>query len=207
MEEAVDSREASAQLAKALHELMPFHYFYEKAGMPLPDFTFLDRSEVPYPYRSMLVHENDMTPTLAAFHHSNLYLEVHEHEDTENYLMRLVTLHTVSDDSPVEFGAIGIHLENLPAGVRDLIVEGKAPLGGILGEYKGVHSGSPTAFFSGPADPMISQSLHQDIGERLYGRCNQLLDSSGMAFADIVEILPRHSESEKWMDNANPKRK
>ena len=118
MEETVDSREASARLADALHQLMPFHYFYEKAGKPLPDFTFLTKSEVPYPYRSMLVHENDMTPTLAAFHHSNLYLEVHEHDESENYLMRLVTLHTVSDDSPVEFGAIGIHLETLPAVVQ-----------------------------------------------------------------------------------------
>ena len=197
------TREASAQLADALHRLMPLHYFYEKRRLPLPDFRFLERAEMPYPYRSMLVHENDMTPTLAAFHHSKLYLEVHEHDHTDGYLIRLVTLHTASNDTPVEFGAIGIQLENLSAKVRDLIVEGRAPLGGILGEYQVEHTGSPTAFFSVPADQLIAGSLRQDLGEVLYGRCNQLLDSTGMVIADIVEILPRHSESEEWMDNAN----
>lgn len=205
MENSVDTREASAQLADALHRLMPFHFFYEKSDTPLPDFTFLDKAEMPYPYRSMLVHENDMTPTLAAFHHSKLYLEVHEHERANDYLIRLVTLHAASDDRPVEFGAIGIHLDGFPDKVRDLIVEGNLPLGGILGEYQVEHSGSPTAFFSVPADALIAKALHQTPGETLYGRCNELLDSDGMAIADIVEILPRHSESEKWIENVRLK--
>ena len=194
-------REASAQLADALHRLLPFHFFYEKADRPLPDFCFLEKAEVPYPYRSMLVHENDMTPTLAAFHHSNLYLEVHQHEKADNFLMRLVTLHAKTTDEPVEFGAIGIQLENFPAEVRDLILEGESPLGGILAEYNVSHAGSPVAFFSVPADELIADALDQEIGEILYGRCNQLLDDTGMVIADIVEILPRHNESEKWMDN------
>lgn len=208
MEEAIDTQAAaSAQLADAMHQLMPLHYFYEKAGQALPDFCFLEKAEVPYPYRSMLVHENDMTPTLAAFHHSNLYLEVHEHEKADNYVIRMVTLHTFSDDAPVEFGAIGIQLENLPPEVRDLIIEGKAPLGGILGEYQIPHSGSPTGFFSVPADSLTARALKQEEGETLYGRCNQLLDGEGLAIADIVEILPRYAESEKWMDNVNHKEK
>ncbi len=142
-----------------------------------------------------------MTPTLAAFHHSKLYLEVHERELSDNYLIRLVTLHAVTDDKPVEFGAIAIHLDGFPDEVRALIVEGKVPLGGILGEYRVTHSGSPTAFFSVPADDLISRALQQPKGETLYGRCNQLLDRDGMAIADIVEILPRCSESEKWIEN------
>ncbi|MDF1751149.1 MAG: hypothetical protein P1U89_00080 [Verrucomicrobiales bacterium] len=201
MEEFVDTREASAELADALHRLMPFHYFYEKSGDPMPDFKFLDKAEMPYPYRSLLVHENDMTPTLAAFHHSKLYLEVHEHERSNNYLIRLVTLHAAADDRPVEFGAIGIQLDGFPEDVRDLIVAGRTPLGGILGEHKVRHSGSPTAFFSVPADDLIANALQQNRGETLYGRCNQLLDQDGMTIADIVEILPRHSESEKWIEN------
>ncbi len=118
MNPAVDPREASARLAEALHRLLPLHFFYEKAGLPLPDFTFLAGSEVPYPYRSLLVHDNDMTPTLAAFHHSRLYLEVHEHEETDDYLMRMVTLHARASDAPVEFGAIAIQMDGLSHEVR-----------------------------------------------------------------------------------------
>lgn len=191
----------STDLAEAVHQLMPIHFFYEKSGRAMPDFCFLEGAEVPYPYRSMLVHENDMTPTLAAFHHSKLYLEVHQHEATDDYLIRLVTLHAETNDAPVEFGAIGIQLQSLPPDIRKLIVEGKLPLGGILKEYQFFHSGKPLAFFSVAADQLIADSLGQRLGETVYGRCNQLFDGEGMVIADIVEILPRLPESEKWMDN------
>ena len=114
-------------LAQALHWLMPLHFFYEKRGVELPDFQFLDGRDVPYPYRSLLVHENDMTPTLAAFHHSKLYLEVLDGEVSDDFLLRLVILHSAAADTPVEFGAIGIQLAGFDSEVRDAIVEGRIP--------------------------------------------------------------------------------
>ena len=191
--------EASEALSEALGWLMPFHYFYEKAGLPLPDFRFFKGDEVPYPYRSLLVHANDMTPTLAAFHHSRLYLEVHEHESSESFVMRLVTLHAAASDAPVEYGAIAIQLGGLPPEVAEEVVAGRKPLGGLLGEYGVEHRGEPAAYFAVPADEWIARALNQRPGEILYGRCNQLLDAEGMVFADIVEILPRSNESEQWV--------
>ena len=41
-------------------------------------------------------------------------------------------------------------------------------------------------------------------GETVYGRCNQLLDSEGIVFADIVEILPRSNESERLVESVTP---
>ena len=196
-----DQTAAGQVLAEALHRLLPFHFFYEQAGADLPDFNFLEGDEVPYPYRSLLVHQNDMTPTLAAFHHSRLYLEVHKHESNPDFVMRLVTLHAASSEVPVEFGAIAIQLGGLPEEVREKVIEGQKPLGGLLGEYDVVHRGSPSAYFSVPADELIAKSLNQNVGETLYGRCNQLLDTDGMVFADIVEILPRSNESERWVEN------
>ena len=193
----------SADLAQALHWLMPLHFFYEKQSLPLPDFHFLGAKTVPYPYRSLLVHENDMTPTLAAFHHSKLYLEVHQCEITDDYLMRLVTLHAASSDLPVEFGAIGIHLNNFAPEVREAIIEGRTPLGGILGEFGVSHHGSPAAYFSVPADEIMAGTLRQNEGANLYGRCNQLVDDDDLAMADIVEILPRSDESERWIGGVN----
>jgi len=190
-------------LAEALHWLMPLHFFYEKRERPLPDFQFLGPKEVPYPYRSLLVHENDMTPTLAAFHHSKLYLEVHEVETSDDYLMRLVTLHASASDLPVEFGAIGIHLDKFPAEVRETVVAGRVPLGAILGESGVSYHGSPNAYFSVPADEVMSGTLRQEDGEVLYGRCNQLFDDDGLTMADIVEILPRSDESEQWIGGVN----
>jgi len=196
-----DFSEAGQAWAEALHRLLPFHFFCEKKGRPLPNFTFIEGDQVPYPYRSLLVHQNDMTPTLAAFHHSKLYLEVHEHEANEDFVMRLVTLHAAASEKPVEFGAIAIQLGGLPDEVREKVVEGGVPLGGLLSEYHVEHQGSPSAYFSVPADDLIAGSLHQEPDELLYGRCNQLLDEEEMVFADIVEILPRSNESEKWVES------
>tara|TARA_R110000850_G_scaffold167796_15_gene292867 strand:+ start:1498 stop:2115 length:618 start_codon:yes stop_codon:yes gene_type:complete len=200
-----DCSAAGQAYAEALHRLLPFHFFYEKTGAELPDFEFLEGEEVPYPYRSLLVHNNDMTPTLAAFHHSKLYLEVHEHESTDEFVMRLVTLHASSSDQAVEFGAIAIQLDRFSEEVRKAVVAGEKPLGGILGEFSVDHSGNPAAYFSVPADGLISNSLNQGLGEKLYGRCNQLLDSEGVVFADIVEILPRSNESENWVGTVSPR--
>lgn len=198
-----DQSEAGQAYAEALHRLLPFHFFYEKAGLELPDLTFLEGGEVPYPYRSLLVHTNDMTPTLAAFHHSKLYLEVHKHESNDEFVMRLVSLHAASSDKPVEYGAIAIQLGGLSEDVRHEVIAGEKPLGGILGEYAVEHRGSPGAYFSVPADGLIADALGQESGEVLYGRCNQLLDRDGAVFADIVEILPRCNESEKWVENVS----
>ncbi|HRQ88438.1 MAG TPA: hypothetical protein PLA50_06555, partial [Bacteroidia bacterium] len=145
---------AGKALSEALSWLLPFHYFYEKSGLSLPDFRFLNGEEVPYPYRSLLVHTNDMTPTLAAFHHSRLYLEVHEHEANEAFLMRLVTLHAASSDIPVEYGAIAIQLGGLPEAVAAEVVAGQKPLGALLGEHGVEHRGAPVAYFSVPADAL-----------------------------------------------------
>ena len=202
-EPAAGAAENSADLAQALHWLMPLHFFYEKIQHPLPDFRFMTGKEVPYPYRSLLVHENDMTPTLAAFHHSKLYLEVHEKVLADDYLLRMVTLHAASSDLPVEFGAIGIHLGSLPSDAREAVVDGRVPLGAILGEYEVPHHGSPSSFFSVPADNLMIRTLRQQEGDNLYGRCNQLVDDEGASIADIVEILPRSDESERWIGGVN----
>ena len=194
------SREDQKDLAQALHWLMPMHFFYEKRGLELPNFEFLSGNEVPYPYRSLLVHENDMTPTLAAFHHSKLYLEVLERELSDDFLLRFVILRSEETDVPVEFGAIAIQLAGFDAEVRDAIVDCHIPLGHILADYEVEHQGSPAAYFSVPADEVIGEALAQPLGTRLLGRCNQLLDGEGQVFADIVEILPRSNESERWIE-------
>ncbi len=189
---------ATRALNVALDQLMPFFYFYQQAGEGLPDFCFREKEEIPYPYRSLLVHENDMTPTLAAFHQSRLGIKVHAHEDTEGMVMRMVSL-TKEDGAAVEFGAIAIQLDMFPSAFCERVREGKQPLGGILGEFEIEHRGGPLCYFSVPADKLIGEALDQPEGEELYGRCNQLMDRDGMVFADIVEILPRSSSTEEFV--------
>ncbi|HEX2749754.1 MAG TPA: hypothetical protein VHM91_17220 [Verrucomicrobiales bacterium] len=176
--------------ARVLDLLMPFLYFYNQDDLPMPPVEFIDGDAMPLPYRNVLVHSSDMTPTLREFHGGPISLEVVQAEMSDEYVMRQVVLHRTSDNAPVEYGAIGIQLEGFSPHVRELIREGKQPLGGIL-EAEGVpHQSNPRAYFAIEADEHTGELLRVPPGTTLYGRCNALTHSGGIVFADIVEILP-----------------
>ena len=46
----------------------PLDEFYRLAKRPLPGIKPVDGAALPEPYRSLLVHERDMTSTLGQFH-------------------------------------------------------------------------------------------------------------------------------------------
>src|SRR6476661_2158911 len=60
--------------AKALPAAYPLDDFYARARLPLPDIQTINAAELPEPYRSLLAHSNDMTPTLSAFHARVIHL-------------------------------------------------------------------------------------------------------------------------------------
>ncbi len=174
----------------ALSWLMPLHFFYERRNLDLPPLQFIDGSAMPEPDQELLVHERDMTPTLAKYHNSDLSLEVLDKECSGDYLLRIVILRRRDNLMPVECGAIGIHLNMFEPGHRNLIEDGRVPLGGVLEQESIAHQGSPRGFFQVCADEIIAHALGEEVDQRLYGRCNELSFPDGYAFADIVEILP-----------------
>ncbi|MEM7146146.1 MAG: hypothetical protein AAF591_13490 [Verrucomicrobiota bacterium] len=178
--------------SKLMHWLMPLHYFYEKRGLVLPPVTFLDGVTMPDPERELLVHDRDMTPTLADYHADGLGLRVLGVERSDDYLLRMVILETLGTREPVEFGAIGIDLGRFEPEVRRLIEEGVEPLGGILNDKGMPHTSEPRGFFAISCDSLVSEALNAVAGTELFGRCNQLSDADGVVFADIVEVLPEH---------------
>ena len=43
--------------------LDPLDRFYLASGVPVPEAAKIEAECIPEPYRSLLVHDNDMTPT------------------------------------------------------------------------------------------------------------------------------------------------
>jgi hypothetical protein len=170
--------------------LMPLLYFYAQQDRSLPEIHFITGAEMPEPDRHLLVHDADMTPRLRSFHGCPITLSVVQAEHAADYVMRQVVLRRASDHAPVEYGAIGIHLDGFPAEVRALIASGAAPLGGILEEAAVPHRSAPHAYFEVRADAHIAMLLNCAEGSLLHGRCNALSFPDGIVFADIVEILP-----------------
>ncbi len=184
------SLQQERELAGAMHLLMPLHFFYAQDERMLPAIEFVPPSALPVNERELLVHDHDMTSTLIAYHQSPVDLQVVRREMSASYLLRLVVLTRRELPVPVEFGAIGIHLDPFEPALRAEIEEGRKPLGGLLAEYQIRYLSQPGAYFCLPADGFIADLLAEPEGTMLWGRCNTLSMPDGEVFADIVEILP-----------------
>ena len=174
--------------------VLPFAYpldeFYALANRELPAIEQIDGEQMPQPYRQLLVHNADMTPTLEKFHDERIYLNVISRQTRSDFYFREVILLTQRTRTPVEFGAIKINLALFPAPARRLILEEQEPLGTILGEFKIPHASRPKAFLKTEADSFIKGALQLSGKHVLYGRRNTLFDPQQQALAEIVELLP-----------------
>jgi chorismate-pyruvate lyase len=169
--------------------LAPLRFFYG-LGSESPRVTFIDASTMPKDERWLLVHESDMTPRLADFHQNRITLDVHAKSRIGNYLVRASVLKRQNDEVPVEFGAIGIHLEGFDEVTRELVLSGQIPLGGILHQQKVAHSSHPSGYFQIEIDQRLASLLGAREGQTLYGRCNELRHADGSCLAEVVEVLP-----------------
>jgi chorismate-pyruvate lyase len=168
----------------------PLDEFYARRGLSLPPLEVVEPASIPEPYRSLLVHERDMTSTLENFHQAGLHLRLVSRQQREDEYFREVVLVLDETEAPVEFGAIRITLARFPAAARAAILEERFPLGHILKEFSINYLSRPKSFVRLASDKFISRLLNLPGVHFLYGRRNSLLNSAGQSLAEIVEILP-----------------
>jgi chorismate-pyruvate lyase len=156
----------------------------------LPPLSKVDGLTVPEPYKSLLVHQNDMTPTLEKFYKSSIHLQVLGRRRMQDAYYREVLLLLDGSEQPVEFGAIKINLNLFPTKARDEILQERLPLGRILAEYKIPHASRPRAFIKIASDRLINDVMKISGAQILFGRRNTLFDPQNRPLAEIVEILP-----------------
>jgi chorismate-pyruvate lyase len=170
--------------------LYPLKEFYAHAKLPLPHIEAITGDQVPEPYKTLLVHANDMTPTLEQFHKDNIHLEVLRTERRGPFYFREVILRLNGNDKPVEFGANKIHLACFPEDAQALILENYAPLGRILKECNVRHHTEAKAFLKVEVDFVMSEAFGLQTPTTLYGRKALILDPHNRPLSEIVEILP-----------------
>ena len=169
--------------------LQPLVDFYQANNQTLPIATRIEPEAMPQPHRQLLVHENDMTPTLEKYHGIELTLRPQRIVRGEDNLQRCVVLKDVDSERVIEFGAIVIQLAGFQWEIQEQIRGCKTPLGTILGQNKITHFCKPSAYFSLIADHAIANALQIEAGVTLYGRRNGLTFPDGKPLADVVEIL------------------
>ena len=183
-------RSQTVAVPAALPFVYPLDDFYARAGLPLPGIEQIQGEEMPEPYRSLLVHERDMTPTLEQFHESNIHLKILKREQRGDFYFREVVLLLDGTNVPVEFGANKVSLVLFPPKARQLILGEHLPLGRILKECEIPHMTFAKAFFRVAPDELISSVLHLKGSAWLYGRKATILDGQKRPLSEIVEILP-----------------
>jgi chorismate-pyruvate lyase len=168
----------------------PLDEFYARSGLTLPPLDQIDGEAVPEPYKSLLVHDRDMTSTLEDFHGAGVHLRLLGRERNGADYFREVLLVLDGSERPVEFGAIQIHLARFPAAAQREILEERYPLGHVLKDHNIPFLSRPQAFLRIASDKLINALLGLYGAHVLYGRRNTLLTPAGESLAEIVEILP-----------------
>lgn len=182
--------EASNMRSSSREQLDPLAGFYEADGTAPPVMSMVSGSAVPQPYRRLLVHDCDMTPTLEEYFRSGLALELLHFECGEDECRREVLLRTTTADDVAAFGAIRISLSPLPEPAQRMVCEGRVPLGAILREFEVPHGSRPDAYFRVGADDLLCEKLGATMGQALWGRRNELTTDRGERIARVIEILP-----------------
>ena len=168
----------------------PLDDFYAQAGLPLPVIESVPGDDVPEPFKSLLVHQDDMTPTLEKFHGDTIHIRVLRRQQRDDFYFREVLLVTDKDERAVEFGAIKINLALFTPEARQDILGERLPLGHILAERGVTHTSRPKAFLRVQSDAFINSALGLSSAHTLFGRRNTLWDPQQRPLAEIVEILP-----------------
>ncbi len=169
--------------------LDPLAHYYEAIGAPLPRPRPVSPEQMPQPCRRLLVHTNDMTPTLEAFVGQPLALRPLRKQLNGHTLERTVVLVGTRDGRPIEFGAIRIHLDTFDERARKVIRASRVPLGAILRDQRIEHTCHPGAYFRVESDPVMNEALRLKGAHALHGRHNTM-QHSGRSMAEVVEILP-----------------
>lgn len=168
----------------------PLSEFYGRAKLPLPRIETIPGDAVPEPYKSLLVHNNDMTPTLEAFHKSRIHLEILSRDQRGGFYFREVALRLDHDERPVEFGANKVYLNMFPDDAQEFILLEQVPLGTILKDCGVRHQTEAKYFLRVEPDELIVKALELEAPTTLYGRKAVISDLHGKPLSEIVEILP-----------------
>lgn len=169
--------------------LYPLDLVYERAGIAAPEVTEVSPEEIPLPYRSLLVHGDDMTPTLERHYGGRLVLRPLSVFTSGGSYFRRVLLVSEYAGQPVEMGAIRMVLDAFDAPIRGKILENEVPFGRVVRDGRFDCRSQPTAFLAVKPNPEMMGVFWMREPRVLYGRRTEVV-RHGAKIGDIVEVLP-----------------
>ena len=154
----------------------------------LGEFCPVDAAELPESYRRLLAHDDHMTVSVEAFHHSPVDVEVvDERRDGDRY-SRTSVLVTQNGGRRVQFGVMSINTHGLPDGARAAIHSGSTPLGRILIRYNVLRRVELVQLYEVKPGPALRYQLGLEPGQVIFGRTARIL-VGGRPAVSLLEIV------------------
>lgn len=169
--------------------LFPLDLAYSQAGVPQPGVREVSPKDIPFPYRSLLVHENDMTLTLERHFGGPVMLRTLSTTLNGKWYLRRVLLVQQYSGRPVEMGAIRLRLDVFSPSIRNQILRNIVPIGRLLRDSGVDFKSQPRAFLAVDPNPEMMGVFWMREPRTLYGRQTEFFEG-GQKIGDIVEILP-----------------
>ncbi len=170
--------------------IYPLDLVYERAGIDVPHVEAVQPDAIPLPYRSLLVHESDMTLTLERHFGGRVMLRPLSTFTLRGSYFRRVLLVQEYAGQPVEMGAIRMELDAFGDKIRQQIVRNEIPLGRILRDGRFKYESHVKAYLQVTPNPEMMGVFWMREPRTLYGRRTEII-RHGAKIGDIVEVLPQ----------------
>ena len=162
---------------------------YRRAGVEIPATKIVAPYEIPMPYRSLLVHEDDMTITLERHFGGRVALRALSTFTSGAWYFRRVLLVQEYSGRPVEMGAIRMKLDGFGARLKKQILKNEVPLGRLLRDSGFKYASHAMAYLAITPNPEMMGVFWMRESKTLYGRRTEIVHA-GTKIGDIVEVLP-----------------
>jgi len=169
--------------------LFPLDFVYARSGVVLPQVEAIDPDDIPLPYRSLLVHQTDMTLTLERHFGGRVALRPLATFTIGPWYFRRVLLSQEYTGRPVEMGAIRIKVSAFPARIQAQILRNDVPLGRLLRDGGVKYESRPKTFLAVTPNSEMMGVFWMREARTLYGRRTEMIQN-GVKIGDIVEVLP-----------------
>jgi chorismate-pyruvate lyase len=180
------TRRPSARSSAILH---PLDLVYTWSGIELPKAMIISPYDVPLPYRSLLVHDNDMTMMLEQHFGGRIGLRVLWTLSKSGWYYRRVLLVQEYSGRPVEMGAIRIKLDQFSQRIRGQILRNRVPIGRVLRDGGVDFRSQAKIFLKVTPNAEMMGVFWMREPRPLYGRQTEIIHDGHKA-VDIVEVLP-----------------
>ena len=169
--------------------LYPLDLVYLRAGVDMPKVTVVAPGQIPLPYRSLLVHDSDMTLTLERHFGGSVALRpLSTFSSGRSYFRRVLLVQEYSGH-PVEMGAIRMRLDVFTPRLQAKILQNEIPLGRLLRDGKVQYQSRVKSYLSVTPNAEMMGVFWMREPRRLYGRRTEVILRDNK-IGDIVEVLP-----------------